>query len=203
MDLNSITDATKDAADDAVWNAQEIRDEKSLRSFLAALLANRIARVDLPMVRWAREAAARNDSKGLVELDRILASTLAVGPLREASVRAGQQQLRKLRPIKGHRFLARYIAEVESERACGFQPVVYGVYLFLFSVALREGLMNYAYQTLQGFVGAAARTIRLDEAQRKPLVEDVCAGLPQLVEQSLAVERSTVAPRIDATASGS
>jgi urease accessory protein UreF len=158
--------------------------------------------VDLPMIRWAREAASRNDSKELAELDRVLASTLAAGPMREASVKAGQQQLRKLRPIKGHRFLARYIAEVESQRALGFQPIVYGVHLFLFSVSLREGLMNYAFQTLQRFATAASRTIRLDESQRRLLVEDICTGLPRIVEQSLAVERGTLAAASSATASG-
>lgn len=174
---------------EGLFQERPIRDAASLLIVLSAVLSEQVVRVDLPAIRWAFEAAARNDSRGLVKLDALLSSLAAPKALREASLRAGCQQLSKLQPIRGHRFLARYSAAVEAGEAVGHDPVVYGMYLFLFSIPLREGLLNYAYQMARGLVRAAARSLVLDDEQQRLWIEKLCAEMPQSVERSLAVDR--------------
>lgn len=166
-----------------------IVDAESLRSFLAAWLEQNIVRVDLPIIRWAYESAARNDANGLIALDQHLSTYPSQPGLRAASTRIGQQKLQGFAPLKGHTFLRRYHAAVESGQATGHNAIVYGIYLFLFSIPLREGLLSYGYQTLKGFAEPASAAIRLDHRQTQSLIEQLSANLTKQVEGSLTVKR--------------
>lgn len=188
---------------DDFFRVRKVQDEESLRHFLSILLEENIARVDLPIIRLARESAAQNDAKALVAFDQLRDSLPVPHELNEASIKVGQQQLQKLAPLKGHRFLGRYRAAVESGQSCGHHAVVYGIHLFLFSIPLREGLLSYAFQTVNGFIAAAARSIRLTEEQRRALIEQVCARLAQQVEASLSVQLAQAGLRTDGVESKS
>jgi urease accessory protein len=176
----------------SILAGHRIVDDGSLRPFLAAWLELSVVRVDLPIIRWAYESAARNDANDLIALDQQVSATPTQPALRAASVRIGQQKLRGFASLKGHTFLRRYYAAVESGQASGHNAVVYGIYLFLFSIPLREGLLSYGYQTLKGFAETASAAIRLDIGPTQALIEQLSANLPKQVEGSLTVKREPV-----------
>jgi len=91
--------------------------------------------------------------------------------------------------LKGHRFLGRYGAALDAGETPGHNPVVYGIFLFVFSIPLREGLLNYCYQTIEGFSAAAASSLRLPAPRQRALIDPLLALLPQQVERSFAVEQ--------------
>ncbi len=191
------------AAEPAIWTAldvesllgeQQVCDADSLRRFLARWLENGVAQIDLPVIRWAHECATRNDANGLVELDRLVSSLPLPSALRRASLRVGRSQLRQLAPLKGHKCVARYQAAVEAGHAEGHNPIVYGVFLHLFSIPLREGLLAYGFQTVRGFASAAAAALVLDPSQGQSIAADVCSQLPLRVEASLLLKREQLVP---------
>jgi hypothetical protein len=55
-----------------------------------------------------------------------------------------------------------------------------------YSLPLRQGLFGYAHQTTRGFIRAAARSLRLSEAESGELFEELSAGSPAAVEPLLA-----------------
>jgi urease accessory protein UreF len=141
------------------------------------------------MIRWAHECATRNNAKDLIELDEFLAALPLPQALKNASILIGRRQLATFSGLKGHTFLRRYHQAVESHPAAGQHVTVYGVFLHLFSIPLRNGLAGYAYQTVEGFLDTAARQIPMSELQRREILEATCAPLPAQVERSLAVTR--------------
>lgn len=78
-------------------------------------------------------------------------------PLREASRKVGQRQLSRLRALRDQRIIVRYLDAIGAGQANGWHPIVYGLYLAVFSLPLRQGLVNFGEQTIRGLVRGVSR----------------------------------------------
>jgi urease accessory protein UreF len=102
---------------------------------------------DWPMIVRAHQAASRGDWRVVLALDHEWGSRFAGAPgMAEASMRAGQRQLARMRPMRDARVVQRYLEAVESGKARGWHPVVYGLLLAVHSIPLRQGLAHHALQ---------------------------------------------------------
>jgi hypothetical protein len=124
---------------------------------------------------WSHASAGR--TRELLELDRAWGMRVGMRPLAEASFRAGQRQLSRLRPLRDARVVQRYLAAVESGQAHGWHPVVYGMMLAVFGLPLRQGLVHYADQVLGGFVEGLPHGMGAPELERVRVAEEIRAGL--------------------------
>jgi urease accessory protein UreF len=82
----------------------------------------------------------------------------------------------------------RYLQAVEEGRAQAWHTLVYGLTLAIYSLPLRQGLLNYARQTLRGFIQAAAKPLQFSAADCRVILEDVSADLAFQLEAMLARE---------------
>jgi urease accessory protein UreF len=162
-----------------------VRNASSLRTFLQNYQRQILFPFELPAIESAHGHAARNETRELVALDRRLGGERALQQFAEASRRVGQYQLQKLRPLRDHRLVQRYLVAVESGQAHGWHTLVYGVTLAIYSLPLRQGLLGYAHQATRGFIYSAARPLRLSERQCRRLFDQVCEDLPEAVEDLL------------------
>jgi len=176
------------AVTSAVARAIEFRrvsDVPSLRAFLDSYRTEILQPIELPTIARAHQHAWRGEVKELVELDERLARETIVRPFALASCRVGQRQLSKLRPMRDQRVVQRYLAAIEAGQARGWHTLVYGVSLAMFSLPLRQGLQNYAEQTVRGFVESAARSLRLRERDCEWLLTVQAAEVPRAVSAVL------------------
>ena len=160
----------------------------SLRAFLAGYHEHILLACELPAIRCAHGHAAGHEVRELVALDQRLAAEPMLRDFASASRRVGQNQLRKLRPLRDDRVVQRYLRAVESGQALGWHTLVYGLTLAVYSLPLRQGLLGYAHQTTRGFIYSAARMLQLSERQCRRLFDDLCAGLPAAIEELLRRE---------------
>jgi urease accessory protein UreF len=161
----------------------------SLARFLDAYRAQVLLVHEWPAICRACHHAARHQARELVALDQALARTHALQPFAAASWRVGRSQLEKLRPLRDERVVQRYRVAVEEGRAHGWHILVFGLTVALYSLPLRQALLTYAHQTLNGFIGSAAGPLRLTKAECQELLEQVCAGLPKALEDILSGSR--------------
>jgi hypothetical protein len=134
-----------------------------------------------PVVVEAWSYASTGRTRELLSLDRSWGMRVGMRPLAEASFRAGQRQLNRLRPLRDARVVQRYLAAVESGQAHGWHPVVYGMMLAVFGLPLRQGLVHYADQVLGGFVEGLPHGMGAPESERVRIAEEIGAGfLPAL-----------------------
>lgn len=166
--------------------ARPVAGLASLREFLLVYRERVLLPHELPAIRTAFDHASRNELRELLAFDRQLASEPALQDFACASQRVGQGQLQKLRPLRDERMVQRYLVAVESNAAHGWHTLVYGLTLVLYSLPLRQGLLGYAHQTTRGFIHAAARPLKLTEAECRALFEELCAPLAGAVELMLA-----------------
>jgi urease accessory protein UreF len=152
---------------------------KALLCFLEAYQSQILIPLELPAIQRAYRHTSRNETRELVAFDRQLAEELALKSFANASRRVGQAQLKRLRPLRDHRLLQRYLRAVDDGLAHGWHTLVYGVTLSVYSLPIIQGLNSYEKQTLLGFMHAVSRTLKLSENDCRDLLEQLSPTLPQ------------------------
>jgi urease accessory protein UreF len=161
----------------------QVRNLPELRRFLQNYSTQVLVNSELPTIYRAYQHASRSEARELIALDASLRSEPLVQSLARASQRVGQSQVKKLRPLRDQRVVQRYLAAVESGEAKGWHTVVFGLVLALFSLPLRQGLLHYATQTLNGFIHSAAGRLQLRQADCEALLTEVTQQFPHAVEE--------------------
>ena len=163
-----------------------VDQEPALREFLKRYTAELLLPVELPAIRHAFEHASRNELRELIAFDGEQKRHPQLRDFTSASRRVGQEQLRRLKPLRDQRFIQRYLLAVDEGRAEAWHTLVYGVTLAVYSLPLRQGLLAYAERTLGGFIESAAGPLRLTETDCEGLLAEVCGELPGAMELLLA-----------------
>jgi urease accessory protein UreF len=113
------------------------------------------------------------EARELIALDKAWGRRMSDWPGSEASFRVGQRQLNRLRPMRDHRTVQRYLNAVEVGEARAWHPVVYGVFLGVYGIPLRQGLMRFAEQTLGGILDRLPETPGLTVTTQNQWMRDL------------------------------
>jgi urease accessory protein UreF len=163
----------------------------ALRSFLGCYREELLWPVELPAIVSAHSHALRNELRELLVLDRQMAREPGIQEFASASCRVGQRQLNRLRPLRDQRLIQRYRAAIERGDAHGWHTLVFGVWLGVFALPLRQGLAAYTWRAMEGFIERAAGPLALTLGQCAELQTEVCQPVPAKVEEILAAAGAT------------
>ncbi len=163
-----------------------VTDLAGLEAFLENYRTQLLLPVELPLICRAYSHASRNEFSELLSLDRQLTNEARFDLFSSASKRIGQIQLKRLRPLRDQRGLQRYITAVDLGEAHAWHTVVYGITLASFSLPLRQGLMNYAGQVLNGFVRSSGSLSRFCPTETHRLLDENIAAIPPLIDNLLS-----------------
>ena len=170
------------------------KDLAGLKNSLARYKEEILFPIEWPAIRKAYEHASRNEFRELVALDRQLSGDARLQPFAAASQRVGRFHIKRLRPLRDQRLVQRYLRLLDEGGVHAWHTLVYGVILALYSFPLRQGLMNYAQQTLHGFIQAAARGHPWTEIEMELALDQLLAGAPTAMESILASPEIPVLP---------
>jgi len=137
---------------------------------------------ELPVVRQACEHTLRNEVNELLALDRALACKPWFKPFEQDSRLAGRLHLERLKPLRDQRGVRRYLSAVEQNQGNGWHLVVAGVALGLYSLPLRQGMMDYALHTFWNAVGQTAGQLGMTSAEAAQMVNELSADLPARIQ---------------------
>lgn len=165
------------AALTAALNLPPIADLASLRKFIQAYHERVLRPVELPAILRAFNHTAGFELRELITFDQELAACAELQPLAKASRRVGRMHLESLRPLRDDRFVRRYLTAVDEGRAHAWHTLVYGLTLSVYSLPLRQGIVNYAAQTTRGFIQLGVAGLNYSEADCRALFDEVCAPL--------------------------
>jgi urease accessory protein UreF len=155
-----------------------VKSLPALREFVARYGAETLAGQEWPVILRAWQLARAGHARELIALDHEWGKQMKTAPFAEASFRVGRRQLNKLRALRHERVIQRYLDAIETGQAHGWHPVVYGVVLAVYHLPLRQGLLNFATQTLAGLVSATERAHRLPVGECASLLQFACESLP-------------------------
>ena len=96
--------------------------------------------------------------------------------------------------LRDQRLVQRYDQAVRRGEAHGWHVLVYGVILALYSLPLRQGLLSYAWLTLNGFMQSVSRHGPVSAEDAAGLIQVVSAGLPSAMELLLDSSPGRIVP---------
>jgi urease accessory protein UreF len=161
---------------------RRVQDLATLRDFLEAYQTHVLVPIELPAIQRAFLHASRNQTRELIAEDQQIAREPLLREFSAASQRVGQCHLRRLRPLRDHRLLQRYLLAVDEGRAFGWHTLVYGITISIYSLPVRQCLVFYERKTLSGFIHSAARTLKLSEMESRALLQELCSDLPESID---------------------
>ncbi len=163
----------------AALSMQQVTTIDSLLDFLRAYQKRILLPIELPSIQRAHAHAARNQAREIVALDQRLSLKPILASFAAASQRVGQASLQRLRPLRGERVVQRYLEAIDRGDARGWHTIVYGMTLALYSLPLRQGLLEYARQSLGSFLHSASASPHLSETDCQDLLDGICGDLPK------------------------
>ena len=140
-----------------------------------------LALEEWPTVLRAWQLAKRGHMRDLVTFDREWAVTAHRLGFAAASRAAGRRQLNRLQGLRHERRISRYRTAIEEGRADGWHPLVFGVFLAVYHLPIRQGLIQYGMRSL-GLLATAADGIRcLGGNHRMDALDRAASLLPLLL----------------------
>ena len=174
---------SKDDANSQPFDIEAVSDLRGLRLFLDRYERDILRPIELPAVLSAYWFANRGQFLELLELDAELSANASLMPFAEASLSVGREHLRLLKPMYDQRMVQRFRKCVVAGEARGWNPVVFGIFLSIHSVPVREGLVQFGTQLWSGFVNGAQKSCRLPDGECTELLGDYLDRLPGRIEE--------------------
>ncbi len=181
----------------SVWSSEPdsmpISTLEALKSWVGHYRQTVLAQQEWPVVLEAWHLTRNGKSRDLIRLDKNCDRWMSAMPFSEASRAVGQRQLGRLRALRDQRIILRYLEAIEAGYANGWHPVVYGLYLAVFSLPLRQGLVNFGAQTMRGMVRGVCRGPLLTDDIIEDAIEKevglLPGSLPELPGEQLFLNR--------------
>jgi urease accessory protein len=164
-----------------------VRDEDSMAHYLEQHLWPMLIHFELPVVRFAQEAALQNDESALIALDACVDATKTARELREASRATGRRRLHAFGETGPSPILTAFARQVEEGRAQAHHAVVYGLGLAGFPPTAL--LTSWAFQSLSAVCLSAPKLLRIGQNAAQRVLTASLSRMEERVALSLAVGR--------------
>ena len=174
---------SKDDANSQPFDIEAVSDLRGLRLFLDRYERDILRPIELPAVLSAYWFANRGQFRELLELDAELSANASLMPFAEASLSVGREQLRLLKPMYDQRMVQRFRKCVVAGEARGWNPIVFGIFLSIRSVPVREGLVQFGTQLWSGMVNGAREGCHLPDGECTELLGEYFDRLPGWIEE--------------------
>ena len=168
------------------FDIETVSDLRGLQLFLERYERDILRPIELPAVQSAYWFANRGQFRELLELDAELSANVSLMPFARASLLVGREQLRLLKPMYDQRMMQRFRKCVVAGEASGWNPIVFGMFLSIHSVPVREGLLQFGRQIWSGFVNGAQVSCALSDEECSALLGETIDRLPGWIEEVIA-----------------
>jgi urease accessory protein len=164
-----------------------VHDAKSMTHYLEHHLWPTLIHFELPVVRFAREAALHDDEDDLIALDACVDATKTAQELREASHSTGRQRLHAFCENKASLILNRFAQAIDEGQSPGHHTVVYGIGLA--ALPQQAVLTSWAFQSLSAVCLSAPKLLRIGQNAAQRVLTTSLAGMDANVTRSLTISR--------------
>jgi urease accessory protein len=164
-----------------------VHDAESMTHYLEQHLWPMLIHFELPVVRFAREAALNDDDAALIALDACVDAAKTARECREASRATGRQRLHAFCDTGASPILTRFAHAVEEGRAHAHHTVVYGIGL---ATLPRQALLtSWAFQSLSAACLSAPKLLRIGQNAAQRVLTTSLSRLAEKAALSLLISR--------------
>jgi hypothetical protein len=170
----------------SAFRGRNLKTIEDLRKHSLEYQTQILHEIEFPVVIRAWQFASHCGARELIKLDQELSSHPSLQEFASASQRVGRIHLKRLRPLRDHRVVQRYLAAIERDECKGWHMIVYGLILSVYSIPLRQGLMHYGCASIRGLLGAGANNCQGTESALLGLEQEGSLRLPGAVRHAIA-----------------
>ena len=164
-----------------------VHDAGTMAHYLEHHLWPMLIHFELPIVRFAREAALNGNESDLIALDACVDASKTARELREASRATGRQRLHALCDTGGTPVVHAYAQRVKEGHAQGHHSVVYGIGLA--NLPLQALLTSWAFQSLSAVCLSAPKLLRIGQNAAQRVLTASLSKMEENVAQSITINR--------------
>ena len=187
---------SNDDANAQPLDIEGVTDLRGLRLFLERYEREVLRPIELPTVQSAYWFANRGQFRELLELDAELSANDSLIPFARASLSVGREQLRLLKPMYDQRMVQRFRKCVVAGEARGWNPIVFGMFLSIHSIPVREGLLQFGRQIWSGIVNGVQENCDLSDEVCNALLGETIDRLPDWIEEVIAQSTGSEGARL-------
>jgi urease accessory protein len=167
-----------------------VRDEATLKAFLAEQIAPALTHFELPYLRLAYDAAQAHDFETLSALDGEIGAAKPARETRAASLSLGRRRLQALLTIlPSDRLLLGCSRALASAALAGHHLTICAVQGAVADAPLDAVLLAYFYQNLAAIAGAALKLMRIGQDGVQRALRSANAAAPEAIARSKLVSR--------------
>jgi urease accessory protein len=164
-----------------------VHDAESMSRHLERHLWPMLIHFELPVVRFAQEAARNDNQAALIELDACVDAAKTARELREASRATGRRRLHAFGETGAYPVLTAFARTVEEGRSHAHHAVVYGIGLAALPQAAL--LTSWAFQSLSAVCLSAPKLLRIGQNAAQRVLTASLARMEENVALSLTISR--------------
>jgi urease accessory protein len=162
-----------------------VHDADSMAHHLEQHLWPMLIHFELPVVRFAQEAALCGDDAALTDLAACVDATKTAQELREASRATGHRRLRTFCELDSATVMHRFAEEVEKGRSHSHHAIVYGIGMA--KLPQKAVLTSWAFQSLSAVCLSAPKLFRIGQNATQRVLTSALSGMENKINLSLAV----------------
>jgi len=167
-----------------------VSDAESMQRHIETHLWPMLIHFELPIVRFAQQAALQDDEAALLKLDAMVDATKTARELREASRSTGRRRLHAFLEAGALPVLISFARAIDEGRAEGHHTVVFGAGLS--ALPQRALLTSWAFQSLSALCLASPKLLRIGQDAAQRVLSATLANMETNVTRSLTVPHDDV-----------
>lgn len=167
-----------------------VHDEESMRHHLEQHLWPMLIHFELPVVRFAQEAALEDNLAALLDLDSCVDATKTARELREASRATGGRRLHAFLQTSPSTALKAFAQAMEQGQAEGHHAVIYGIGLA--ALPRKALLTSWASQSMSAVCLCAPKILRIGQDATQRVLTASLAHMEENVASSLDISRDEI-----------
>lgn len=169
-----------------------VRDKTTASAFITEMLSRNLQYTDAAFVSLAYDAAAKNDLRGIIELDNECTAVKLPMEMRQASKKLGMRLLKIFQPVTASELVCCYNEKVQTQQTGGNYCIALGLMAQSLHISKLDALYGFYYNAAAGFVTNSVKLIPLGQQDGQEILFSLIPTMQQLAEQSLHTDKDMI-----------
>lgn len=170
----------------------KVKDVTTARAFVTEMLSRNLLYTDAAFVSLAFDAAEKNDSDYLLQLDEECTAVKLPAEIRQASQKLGIRLIKIFQPLCNNELADAYRILVEKKETPGNYCIALGLYAHALGLNKKEALTGFFYNAAAGFVTNCVKLIPLGQQDGQEILFSLFPLMQQLAEKSLMPDKNLI-----------
>lgn len=166
-----------------------VSTEEQLNHYLQSVVRLNLSQFELPYLRYTYNAQLDKDELEITRIDQEVGASLLSSEIRAASAAQGKQRLQLLKKLWNSQEINILKKLQERGEIVPHHLTTFAAERIHQDTPLKAALVSWAYQAFAAPCSAALKIMRIGQEAAQRALTKALAPLPELVEESLNVER--------------